>query len=199
MRKRQYREIPLAGGKHVALVDADVYGAVMRFSRKWHIHRSGKGKVLYARSSTTRKVLLHQAILGARAGSVLPGLGLQIHHKNRNGLDCRSENLELVVPSQHARIKGPRTYRGALSSSCFVGVSLRRPLGSRYPCKASIYVGDRDHYLGSYVREVEAAAVRDQAALLAWGEGCFLNLSHEYREQLLEELGNRRPELMLRL
>src|SRR4051812_204373 len=100
------REIPLTQG-YVALIDDEDYERVA--ARKWHVTNTGKSTP-YAGTMVRRgkRIRLHRFLLDAPAG-------LLVDHRNRNGLDCRRENLRLATHAQNqSNLIRPRkgTYRG---------------------------------------------------------------------------------------
>lgn len=149
------KTIPLAHGK-VALVDDEDFERVNQF--KWYADKPRY--IWYAvRREGRTKIKLHQFIF--------PGYKL-IDHKNRDGLDCRKENLRPATNSQNAA--NMRIHQGA--SSCFRGVSWHSPLKlwRTQICYEKIRL-----HLGYYEFEEDAAHVYDYAARIYFGEFARIN------------------------
>jgi hypothetical protein len=116
-------QVHLTRGK-VATIDAADWPLVA--SRKWRA-QSGRAGVWYAVSGQHRDgtwVSLHRLILGLPAGKV--------DHVNRDGLDCRRENLRAASSTQNGQnsaahsnsrtgVKGVYPYRGRYGAQCRVG------------------------------------------------------------------------------
>jgi hypothetical protein len=105
-------------------------------------------------------VKMHRLILGAPKG-------VQVDHRNGNGLDNRRENLRLATPSQNAA--NTRQRRGR---SRFKGVYLRA--GGHW--RAVIRFHGKGQYLGAFVSETEAALAYNAAAIRLFGEFARLNV-----------------------
>lgn len=109
-------EIPLTQGK-VALIDDEDAERVMQW--KWTAMQIRHGNAWYARRAIflskktrpkTKTILLHRFLVNAPEG-------VQVDHRNRNGLDNRKENLRLATNAQNHQnmvsIKRSETgYRG---------------------------------------------------------------------------------------
>jgi hypothetical protein len=93
------KEIPLTQGK-VAIVDDADYERVSQF--KWCAMKGRNG--FYAAShisgNNNRLRLMHRFILGAPTG-------MQVDHKDRNGLNNTRDNLRLATPTQN-RANSPK-------------------------------------------------------------------------------------------
>jgi HNH endonuclease/AP2 domain len=87
------REIPLTKGK-MAIVDDEDFDNVYQYY--WHARPGWQRKTWYGYNCILGT--LHRYILAAPAG-------LQVHHINGDGLDCRRENMELVTHAQHNRLQ----------------------------------------------------------------------------------------------
>lgn len=155
------REIPLTQGK-VALVDDKDYQRLSVHS--WHTWRSTSG-VFYARRTTKNPsrvtILMHQEVIGK------PEAGLEIDHKDRDGLNNQRSNLRFVTHSEN--MMGQKTIKG---TSRFKGVSWR---ASSNKWRALIRVGGRLNHLGYFTDEEDAARAYDAAALEHFGEFARLN------------------------
>jgi len=152
-------EIPLTNGG-VALVNDDDVDIVLPYTWYW-VNFGKKTKTKYACAMETtangkqRVVLMHRLIMGVSGG-------IEVDHKNRDGLDNRRENLRIATRSQQmanaAKRNVPTTskYKGV----CWVGKKWQ----------AKIVVNGRQIYLGSYVIEEDAARAYDEGARRHFGE-----------------------------
>lgn len=96
--------IPLGRGKE-ALIDEDDWPLVSAY--RWRPHRAQKSPELwYARAivpgtSGNVRVLLHRVVMSAPPG-------IDVHHKNIDGLDCRRGNLRMLTRSEHSSVHRDR-------------------------------------------------------------------------------------------
>ncbi len=155
------REIQLTRGM-VALVDPIDFRRVIK--HKWCVHMSRAGKV-YAQCNMKVqgrwvRVLLHRFLMDATRG-------VQIDHRNGNGLDCTRDNLRAATHSQN--MHNQRARRG---TSRFKGVSWHTG-ANRWV--AQICVGRKKQYLGLHDTEEQAAHAYDEAAKRMHGEFARLN------------------------
>lgn len=94
-------EVPLGGsGGGVALVDDEDAARVLAF--RWHRHEVGRST--YARSS--KAGYLHRLIAGLQRGD-----GLEVDHRDGNGLDNRRANLRIVTHAQNQQNRHRETGR----------------------------------------------------------------------------------------
>jgi hypothetical protein len=161
------KEIALSGGL-VALVDDGDYELVNGYS--WVASPGTNTTYAKARVSGActpqKNVYLHRLILNAPRG-------VEVDHKNRNGLDCRRENIRLASKGQNMwNAVKMRTARGKLPSSQYKGVSERRN------CKNKIWRASiAEHVeLGCFDSEQEAAIAYNKAAILHYGPFARLNV-----------------------
>lgn len=155
-------EIPLTQGK-VALVDDEDYPEVSRY--RWYANRYGRR--WYAvrnigRYPHQQAVLLHRFLAS-------PPEGMQVDHKNGDGLDCRRENIRVCTPAENLRNKGLKR----TNTSGFKGV---QKCGKRW--KATIRAG-RDFNLGHFDDIIDAARAYDAAARVHHGEFAWLNFPED--------------------
>jgi hypothetical protein len=103
---------------------------------------------------------MHRAVLGLSAGD-----RTRVDHKDHDTLDNRRSNLRVSTRSQNSanqlKTRGTSKYKGV------------HKLKDRW--KAQIEVDGKKRYLGSFVREEEAARAYDAAAVEAFGEFALIN------------------------
>jgi glycosyltransferase involved in cell wall biosynthesis len=121
------------------VVDAGDYEAVSQYS--WRLHPRGYAAT-YAEGRT---VLLHRLLME-------PGDGMQVDHRNRRRLDNRRGNLRVATPGQNQENRTPNR----VGTSRHRGVSWNAKERKWY---AFAKKDRRNHYLGSFDDEDEAAAV----------------------------------------
>lgn len=114
-----------------------------------------------------RYVRMHRYIVGASDGDV-------VDHINRVRYDNRRENLRLASSVENARNRSKSDV--ARSTSQYVGVSRNRSYSDTDMRWTSTILGQ---CLGVFDDEIEAAYVRDQAAMQIYGEFSFLNFDYE--------------------
>jgi hypothetical protein len=161
-----YKEIPLTKGK-VALVDPEDYESLSRF--KWQAVLNPKSKIWYARRTATDshkkrfQVWMHRDILSVPRG-------MEVDHKNGNGLDnCRS-NLRIATATQNRANTPPR--KTNKTGTGFKGV-FRRPGYRRW--HSSITTNGRRYFIGAFDTAEEAAIAYNQKAKEQRGEFAWLN------------------------
>jgi hypothetical protein len=165
------KEIALTKGL-VAMVDDEDFDLVSRF--KWHALR--RGRVVHATRTVKRDgrkwtVYMHRWLLAAPAG-------LEVDHRNGNGLDNRRENLRIATHAQNA-INHARTHQ---KTSRFRGVlwNKARKRWRVVICAGRIRDGaSKQIHVGTFADEVEAAKAYDRAALLHHGDFAVLNFEKD--------------------
>lgn len=154
------KEIKLTQGK-VALVDDEDY----EFLNQWKWYAKKDSHIFYAQShiGTKRKeqksITMHRLIMNVSAG-------IQIDHKDGNGLNNQKSNLRICTHQQNQMNR--KSYIGR---SKYKGVSI---------CKngrisATIKVNGKNKHLGVFESEIEAAMFYDEAAKKYYGEYANLN------------------------
>jgi hypothetical protein len=153
-------EIPLTQGK-VALIDDEDLALVSKY--KWHAQKIVKKNVVrwYAysgirlSSGKQTQLQMHRLIMAAKAGQI-------VDHRNRDGLDCRRNNLRFCSTSQNninrAKIGGTSKYKGVSKT----------PSGKWQTMFLKKYVG-------LFSDEIEAAKAYDAIAKQQFGEYAYLN------------------------
>lgn len=125
------KEIKLTQNK-VALIDDDDFEYINQF--KWNAHRSEK----YWYASRSRGVRMHRVIMKTCDG-------MDIDHKNGNGLDNRKENLRICTHQQNMQNQPLPRINNKLGVK---GVSLEK--GRRKNFRATIFVKGKKVHLGYY-------------------------------------------------
>lgn len=149
--------IELTQGKW-ALVDNCDLGMLAQYS--WYC-MNNKGRGFYAVSTTghgvnRRRVFMHRLLVSAPPG-------MFVDHVNGDGLDNRRDNLRLATHKQNCR--NQKVLTGKLSR--FKGVTWLKGEGVWY---AQIMCNKKNHNLGRFADEVEAARAYDAAAQQLFGE-----------------------------
>ena len=150
------KEIQLTKGM-VALIDDEDFEKVNQY--KWY---AMKGKRTYYATSARPcpTVLLHRFIMNTP-------LGMEIDHKDGDGLNCQKYNLRICTQSQNAQGKKKRI----TSQNPYKGIQ-RRVSGNW-----QAFIGDKP--LGTYPTAEAAARAYDKAAREIWGEFARLNFPDE--------------------
>jgi hypothetical protein len=153
------RHIPLTRGLW-AVVDAADFTRLNK--HRWYASPSGGGRMYARRNTKTGTILMHREIMQ-------PPPGMCIDHRDRNGLNNRTDNLRICTPAQNEYNKAPRGKK-----SRFKGV---------YPDRdkwcAMIKHEGKTFYLGAFDDQVEAAKARDRTAYELQGEYAYLNFPDE--------------------
>lgn len=158
--------VPLNNKKQpelVAVIDECDADRVLAFC--WNAKVSQKGRTIYAIRTNRNgpfSPYLHRLILDAP-------VGVLIDHKNRDGLDCRRENLRVATRSQNAA----NASKAAGRSSRFRGVAFE--LGRRNNWGAHIQILGRSKRLGNFQTEEEAAHAYDSEAVRLFGSFANVN------------------------
>lgn len=149
-------------GEYVATVDADDRDLVAAY----HWHAARRPNTVYVAHSKPRPargmLLLHRVVCAAPPG-------VEVDHRDGNGLNNRRANLRLATSGQN---KANSRKRGGTTSQ-YKGVSWFQRTGKWH---AEIQAHGQRHYLGYFYEETEAAAAYDAAAIEIWGEFAQVNL-----------------------
>ena len=162
------KEIPLAGGL-MALVDDEDYELVSKYSWWAAPDRRTVYARAYIRGSSPREkyVRMHRLILNAPKG-------LQVDHKNLNGLDCRRDNLRFATNSQNqANGKKYSTSSKGAPTSRYKGVGWHKVMKA---WSARVQINERTVVLGYFASETDAALAYNKAASEYYGEFARLNV-----------------------
>lgn len=150
-------------GFSIALVDSSDYERVVQY--RWAVRYSRQKKIKYANAKINGiMVSLHRFIMRRNIDD-----GTIVDHINRNGLDCRRANLRLCTVSENLRNAGKTASK---RTSVFKGVSLIKETGL---WRATICKDYKQHRLGYYENEIDAARAYDEAAKKLFGEFARIN------------------------
>ncbi len=156
------KTIELTQGK-VALVDDEDYEYLNQFNwqalkarHTWYAHRNGYNKDRHV------KIYMHRDILKVP-------VGVNTDHKDGNGLNNQRCNIRIATNAQNQQ---NQINLAGGKSSCFKGVCWSKADNKWY---VHITVKSRSVRLGSYISEIEAALVYDEAAKEYFGEFARLN------------------------
>ncbi len=163
-----YCTIPLTRGK-VALVDAADFPRVSQYT--WYAKQHYRSKHLwYAYRGVQvdyvkHYIALHRFILDAPPG-------VHVDHINGDGFDNRRSNLRFANQKQNGANQRKPVAKPSGYSSRFKGVTWRK---REEKWVAQIKVDYRNHWLGYFNTEEDAARAYNDAALDHWGEFAQLN------------------------
>ncbi|MHB8842419.1 MAG: HNH endonuclease [Candidatus Aquicultor sp.] len=156
------REIKLTQGK-IALVDDEDYEYLNQF--KWFC--SKQKYTCYAVRSMRmpdgnyRTLAMHRAIMGTLKGKV-------VDHIDHNGLNNQKYNLRNCTHAENLMNQSPAKSSGSI----YKGVSLY-PGGDGW--RAIIRKDNKQHFIGRFTKEIEAARAYNQKAIEYFGEYALLN------------------------
>jgi hypothetical protein len=146
--------IPLTQGQVVFVDDSD-FPELSKFN--WHLARGTRTNYAVRgirRSGKMKRIYLHRQLLKAPPG-------IQVDHKDQNGLNCQRENLRLATRNQN----GQNTSKLLGRTSRFKGVSK-----SKWGWKSGIRVSGKLFHLGYFRSEIEAAKAYDLASKKYFGQ-----------------------------
>lgn len=156
------KAINITKGNHV-LVDEDDYNYLVK--NHWYaVH--GNGGFYAARRKNYKIVFMHNEIMK-------PEAGFQVDHINRDTLDNRKENLQFCTVSQNRANAPKKVYKlGEKPRSSYKGVTW---------CKrdskwiSQIKFEGKNHFLGRFSSELDAARAYDKRALEIYGSFAVIN------------------------
>lgn len=165
----EYAKIPLTKG-YFAIVDLADYDDLVNY--KWFAQENDHTVYATRRLPRTndgtprREERMHRRLI--------PGTKY-VDHINGDGLDNRRCNLRPATASQNrSNLKSIQKN----NSSGYIGVHERiGKLKSRWTAYVNV-PGDKRNHLGTFDSAVEAATVRDAAAIKYYGEFATLNFPH---------------------
>jgi hypothetical protein len=146
----------------MAQIDEEDFTVVKGFD--WYLtkHHHGKTPYVYCRADKSKGIkaqALHRLIMKAERGQL-------VDHVNRDGTDCRKQNLRICSQQQNSANHG----RISSGASGFIGVRKRGAGWQAY------LVHKRDTtIIGVFPTAEMAARMRDICAKRFWGEFATLN------------------------
>lgn len=180
----EIRYIPLTHGLY-ATVDAQDYEKLSKY--RWHARFDKTGRNVYAarlccyreNGKLVRRIIaMHREILN-------PPEGMVIDHINGTGINNRRCNMRICTQAQNVQNRRPCP----TSKSRFIGVF---PRGDKWGAAAR-HKG-KQHHVGTFEYEVEAARARDYKAVELFGEFARLNFPQEWTPQRRAEVHARHQE-----
>lgn len=148
------------------LIDDDDYEEVSK--KSWFVTKNGytycefrsEGKLL-------SRVFLHRFVMMEH---LLSNKKLQVDHKNNIINDCRKENLRICNNQQNTFNQKKRPT--LICTSKYKGVCWCKKVKK---WRAVITKDNKQHYLGTYINEKDAAFAYNQASLKLFGEFARIN------------------------
>lgn len=163
------RKIELTQGKY-ALVDDEDFERINKC--KWCAHRHGNGwratRGIRKANGKQRTQYMHRIIIS------VPN-GLEIDHRNHNGLDNRKSNLRVCTHAEN--LQNQQQQKPRQGTSKFKGVNWHN---ARNKWRAYIKSNDKFIHLGVFDNEIDAAKAYDKKAKELFGEYAYLNFGNNY-------------------
>jgi len=171
------RLIPVKGGPF-AIVDAADYEAISKY--QWYARHTPTTCYAMARHKG-KFIQMHRLITDVPRRLV-------VDHIDRNGLNNTRKNLRLCRQAENARNQGPRPG----GTTKYKGVSWH---AHRRKFRARITYEGKEHSLGYFTDEKEAARAYDKKANELFGRFAYLNFPEELRGQAISNPdGSGRPK-----
>jgi hypothetical protein len=144
-------------GKFVALVDDSDFEYLNQF--KWYAQKD-KTTYYVKRYEKNIMIYMHRLIMNTPKG-------MQVDHKDHDGLNCQKNNMRNCIRSQNMRNRKAKIN----GTSNYLGVHINR---GKY-IVAHIRINGKEKHLGTFKTIEEAATARDKASIKYFGEFAYLN------------------------
>jgi AP2-like factor, euAP2 lineage len=157
------KEIPLTQGK-VALVDDEDFERVSQYKWNFDNKRNRARRTVREIGKKARIELLPSLICSVKEHTT------GIRYLDVNPLNYQKNNIIVINSGEISQ--GMNKKKGNKHTSCFVGVSRCKGKGKWL---AQITCNKIDYYIGSFSKELEAAAAYNKKAVELYGENAKLN------------------------
>lgn len=151
------------GRNRKIVVDDNMFIELSKY--KWYSTTSGYAqRYIYVGKGVSISEFMHRRIMGAK------GRNQYVDHINGNKSDNRRENLRLVSPHQSVTNVPKRNIKNPTSK--YKGVSQSNSSGK---WRSRIISNGKEHLLGLYMTQEDAAIAYNRAARELFGEYALLN------------------------
>lgn len=154
-------KIPLKRG-YFATIDVADLEFIMKL--KWRLRLDSTINSIYAVASGKNGIKMHRYIMNAPTGMV-------VDHKNGDGLDNRRSNLRICTQGKNS-LNRRKNKNGKQSQ--YKGVWIN---GNKWA--ATLRVSGKNHYIGKFLTERDAALAYNDMAIKYFGEFANLNIIHD--------------------
>ena len=155
----QFRWVKTTCGKHIEFDDED-YEELRQQDTRFNEQRQAIHALWISKEGKRIVAPVAKLLLEAEGKTV-------IHYKDRNPLNLRRDNLELISHQKaHYKEKKQRTANGNVPSSIYKGVSWNK-FANKW--SASIKLDYKKKHLGYFLSEEDAAKAYNEAAIENWG------------------------------
>lgn len=150
----KFTYVPLSKMQGFAKIDIEDLEKVKSYSKKWY-----RCNAYAACWKDGKNILMHRILIDAEKG-------IDIDHKNHNGLDNRKENLRAVTRSQNSYNSYPKR------NNKHKGITF---IKRAKKWAAKIGINYRQVHLGYFSNINDAMEAYDKAAIKYYGEYAFTN------------------------
>lgn len=157
---RRFAEVEVFGDDGLHMVDLDMVEEVSKY--RWSMNPDGYAQAWVQVEG--RAMRLHRFVFGPVSK------GLEIDHRDRDKRNNRRTNLRAVTHrfNKHNLV--------GYGKSKFKGVSQHK---GRKGWRATITINRRNHHLGSFANEEDAARAYDEAARAHYGVNAIINFKNK--------------------